>query len=252
MANREAKDTPEADDSRGAPKDSWLSKIKRHWGWAALGGTILAALIFGYWWMFMRGRVTTDDAYVKADTASISSRIQGSVTKVHVENDTAVEAGDVLVEMDPSDYKVAVDAATAMVDRIEAEMRAAEMELSILDRSTAAQVRQAQAKLDQLKQDQVAKTEDLREAEKKRGAAQADLDNAQREFARFDTLYREGYTSQEKRDDALTNAKKAKSALEALNAQIRSLRASRGGAQQQVDQAMAKQTWPRLICSVTR
>ena len=43
----------------------------------------------------------------------ISARVGGYVTKVNVDDNQAVEAGAVLVEIDPKDYQVAVDRAKA-------------------------------------------------------------------------------------------------------------------------------------------
>jgi len=90
---------------------------------------VLVACIAGffYWWMFRRNFVSTDDAYARADSAQISSRVPATVARVLVENDFAVSAGQPLVELDPADYKVAVDRARAVLDQDEAELRGAEI-----------------------------------------------------------------------------------------------------------------------------
>ncbi len=69
----------------------------------------------GYWWFFLKGRVTTDDAYVVVDIASVSSRINGTVSAVLVENDQFVNKGQVLVELDPRDNRVSVDEAQGVL-----------------------------------------------------------------------------------------------------------------------------------------
>ena len=71
---------------------------KKKWAlYSVIGGVVLGLLgLGGYWWFFMRGRVSTDDAYVVVDIASISSRIKGTVLTVFVENDQFVEKGRIL------------------------------------------------------------------------------------------------------------------------------------------------------------
>jgi membrane fusion protein (multidrug efflux system) len=66
----------------------------------------------GYDW-FVEGRfiVSTDDAYVEADTATIAARVAGHIVAAPVLNNARVRAGDVLVRIDDGDYRLAVQAA---------------------------------------------------------------------------------------------------------------------------------------------
>lgn len=61
--------------------------------------------------------VSTDDAYVDGTIGLVASRIQGTVTKVYVEDNWRVKAGDPLVQLDPTDYRVQVAEARAQLDR---------------------------------------------------------------------------------------------------------------------------------------
>ena len=67
---------------------------------------------WGYGW-FTEGRflVSTDDAYVGANTVIVSPKITGYVADVLVKNNQEVRAGDVLARIDAGDYRLAVDAA---------------------------------------------------------------------------------------------------------------------------------------------
>src|SRR5215475_10841157 len=56
---------------------------------------------------------STDDAQVDAHLYPISARISGHVTRVCVDDNEYVKKGTVLVEIDPTDYQVAVDQAKA-------------------------------------------------------------------------------------------------------------------------------------------
>ena len=54
----------------------------------------------------------------------VSARVPGTILKVLVDNDFAVQTGQPLIELDPADYKVAVDRAKAALDGDEAELKA--------------------------------------------------------------------------------------------------------------------------------
>src|SRR5262245_6110949 len=61
--------------------------------------------------------VTTENAYVGAETAQITSQIEGGIAKVHVSDTQAVHAGDVLVSIDTRDAQLAVLRAEADYQR---------------------------------------------------------------------------------------------------------------------------------------
>jgi membrane fusion protein (multidrug efflux system) len=56
---------------------------------------------------------STDDAYVKADGITVSSKLSGYVRTVNVRDNQPVKPGDLLVEVDPTDYRIRVTQATA-------------------------------------------------------------------------------------------------------------------------------------------
>ncbi|WP_423863247.1 HlyD family secretion protein [Bradyrhizobium sp.] len=58
---------------------------------------------------------STDDAYVKADTTRLSSRVAGEILTVAVNDFQRVKAGDLLVQIDPADYAAQVAQAEAGV-----------------------------------------------------------------------------------------------------------------------------------------
>jgi membrane fusion protein (multidrug efflux system) len=60
-------------------------------------------------WNYVHSYESTDDAQIDGHIDPISSRIDGTVIRVHVEDDDRVRKGDLLVEIDPRDYDVAVE-----------------------------------------------------------------------------------------------------------------------------------------------
>jgi membrane fusion protein, multidrug efflux system len=57
--------------------------------------------------------VSTDDAYVQADTVTVVPKVAAYVATLHVSDNTAFNAGQLLVELDPRDYLVALNTAVA-------------------------------------------------------------------------------------------------------------------------------------------
>ena len=139
---------------------------------------MLAGGYYGYDW-FTTGRymVSTDDAYVGGDIATISSKLSGYVGTVNVVANQTVKAGDPLITLDDGDYKIARDQAQAQIDtahltlnRIDAQITGAEASLAQAKAQKLALVAgQKNAQLAQQRAESLAKTS---------VASQADLDKA--------------------------------------------------------------------------
>lgn len=78
------------------------------------------------WWTEARFLEETDDAYLAADSATVSPRIAGQVSEVLVADNRRVRRGDVLVRLDDRDLRVALRSA-------EADLAAANADLAALD-----------------------------------------------------------------------------------------------------------------------
>jgi membrane fusion protein (multidrug efflux system) len=81
---------------------------------AAFGFIALATLRWDEWVGDAKIQ-TTNDAYVRADLARLSSRVAGEVLTVTVSDFERVKAGDLLVQIDPADYEAQVAQAEAGV-----------------------------------------------------------------------------------------------------------------------------------------
>src|SRR5689334_14564306 len=76
----------------------------------------VAGLVFGVrTWLYNRGHVTTDDAFVTSDIVPVSAKVAGNVTAVRVKDNQRVKAGDLLVQLDDSTYQADVRQAEANV-----------------------------------------------------------------------------------------------------------------------------------------
>ena len=70
---------------------------------------IAVAVGAGSWWfLVLRGSETTDDAYVAGNIVPVMPQVAGNVLSLHVEDTQLVQAGIPLVELDPTDAKLAL------------------------------------------------------------------------------------------------------------------------------------------------
>jgi len=74
----------------------------------------------------------TDDAQVDGDLYQVSARVAGQVTKVYVEDNQAVKAGDLIAEIDPKDFEVALEQAQANLASAEAAAIQANVNVPII------------------------------------------------------------------------------------------------------------------------
>jgi membrane fusion protein (multidrug efflux system) len=108
----------------------------------------LVLLVAGLeYWEASLGVVKTDNAQTQGDLAPISSRIPGTVVNVNVVENQRVTAGTVLVELDATDYRLALDHATLQLSAARAQVEAARAALAAQQRQFASSLTVAQAAL---------------------------------------------------------------------------------------------------------
>ena len=103
----------------------------------------VAALIGGGLYLHGKGKETTDDAFVECHVANVAPRMQGQVLHVLVRDNQAVNAGDVLIELDERDATARAHAAKADLESAEATLAAANAQLTLAQHSVDAGLRQA-------------------------------------------------------------------------------------------------------------
>lgn len=146
---------------------------------AVLGlGIVGAGGWYGHdWYVNGRHTVTTDDAYVRADTTVLAAKVVGYVTEVTARDNAAVKAGDVLARIDEGDYRIAVESAAARIATQDATIRRIEAQVV----AQAAAIAQARAQLGAVEADTQRVTAALSRAQRlvtQEFASQAALDTA--------------------------------------------------------------------------
>jgi membrane fusion protein, multidrug efflux system len=144
-----------------------------------LGALAIAGLFF---WLHARQFETTDDAQVDAHLNSISSRVEGTIVRVYVEDNQMVKPGDLLVDLDPRDYQVSLDQALAQLSQARSMVFAEQPNVPLTQvenvtniSSGEADVANAQAALAAARRDRESFAAKLAEAQANSAKAQADL-----------------------------------------------------------------------------
>lgn len=100
---------------------------------AGAGLAVLAAAAWYSWdyWTVGRFQVSTDDAYVKADSTTIAPKVSGYLDAVLVGDNERVKAGQVLARIDDRDYRVALDQAKSDVAAADAAIASKQAMLEV-------------------------------------------------------------------------------------------------------------------------
>ncbi|WP_130803209.1 efflux RND transporter periplasmic adaptor subunit [Acinetobacter ihumii] len=166
--------------------DTMKSKRKKLLGYFALI-VIIAAILYAIWAVFFNNSISTDNAYVGAENAQITSMVNGQVAKVWVSDTAQVKQGEVLVEIDHRDATIALAQAQA--------------ELAKAKR----QYQQSSANSSSLNSQVVVRDDEINSAKAQVAKAQTDVDKAKQDYDRRASLAATGAISKEE----LTSAQSA-------------------------------------------
>jgi len=215
----------------------------------AIVAVVIVVLGASVWLWATAGRETTDDAQVDAHVTPVAARVGGTVIEVPVKENQQVEAGTVLVVIDPRDYQVALEKARAEVATAEADAAAARVNIPIT--STAATgnvsnarggVEQAEAGIDTAQRGIEAATARLATAQARQREAEANAARTAKDVERFKGLLAKDEIAQQQYDAAVAAADAARAAADSAKAQVQEAQAGISVAQSQLMQARAGHT----------
>lgn len=202
-------------------------------------GALAAGALYGAYALYEYQTVgrylqETEDAYVKADGVTISSKLGGYVRRIAVSENQAVEQGMLLVQIDPTDYNTRLAQSTAQVDVARATESAAVAAIQEAQSATG----QARAALQ---------------------ASQRDLAYLNGEVARMRPLVASGAEPRQAFDQLVANRDKAaadvsakQAALAAANDRVVSARAQAGQSTAQIKAAQAQREAASTDLATTR
>jgi membrane fusion protein, multidrug efflux system len=180
---------------------------------------VVVLLVVGFFvYRYVSSYESTDDAQVDGHINSISPRISGHVVKLNITDNQYVQAGTVLVEVDPADYQVAHDRAQAEFEDAQATAAAAGVNVPITSVNTSSQMSSAEADVASARAGIAAARQQFDAAKAQRDQAEANDVKAQNDLGRYKQLVDKQEISQQQYDQAVAAAKASTAAVEAARA----------------------------------
>ena len=217
------------------------STPNRRTRWILAGGLVLVAVAVAAW-VHLAGRESTDDAQIDGHIAPIAAKVSGLVAVVRVRDNQQVNAGDVLVEIDPRDLQVALAKAEADLAEARAVAEGARSGVSVNTTAAASQLTGARAEeenahagVDMASQDIESSRAKLASAEARQREAEASLEKAFKDKARLEPLVAKEEVSKQQFDLVVATEQAARASLD-------SARASVVEAQKAIDMAQSRKS----------
>jgi len=189
---------------------------------------LLLAIVAGglFVWHYYSIRESTDDAQIDGHIDPVSPRVGGTVVQVKFDNNQYVSAGSVMVQLDPTDYAIALQRANAELADAQAQAAAAQTGVPITTVGTSSQTSVAEANLISAEKEADAAKARVAEAEANYNKVAADL-------KRYQQLIGKDEISRQQYDTAVA-------AEQAAAATVAAARSNLAAAQSRIAQAQAQ------------
>jgi membrane fusion protein (multidrug efflux system) len=228
-----AQDRPTASDQATNETKRVPRKLNRRlWFLLVLGVVIISGAT--YWFVSNAGYESTDDSAIEAHVIQVSPKVSAHVKAVHFDDNYQVKRGDLIIELDPRDYEVALASASASLASSQSKLTEADAQRIV-----------AQAGLGQAKADLA--------------SAQASAENSVSDFNRNQQLYKTHVIDRREYDASAAQAKTAAASVESAakrvasqEAQVRLASAQYVTASAEVKQAESQTQQAQLQLSYTK
>jgi len=173
-----------------------------------IAAVLLLALLLGGWYLhFIFPYESTDDAFITGHIISISSRVDGHVTKVHIADNQWVNSGDLLVELDGRDFQARLDMELAAVAAAEASVEEGRAQINV---------------------------------------AAADAKRTQKDVERYQSLISSGGITQQQLDHTAAESQAASARLESANKRVAVANARLAEARAQAEQGKLNLSYTKI------
>ena len=177
---------------------------------------------------------STDDAFVEGRIISIAPRVSGPVTNLLIDDNQPVKKGELLLEIDPNDYRVALDQAKAKLAEAEAKLKITDHDIT----KNESNVSQA--------------VDDTSSAKSK-------LDFAQKDYKRYNDMYKTGVVSKQDYDRSskelevsTSNFQSSNNRANAMKSELKSTIAKSESVQAEIKRLQAEVEQAELNLSYTK
>jgi membrane fusion protein (multidrug efflux system) len=182
----------------------------------------------------------TDDAQVDGNLYQVSSRVAGQVIKVYVDDNQTVQAGQLLVEVDPKDYEVALEQAEANLASAEAQYVQATVNVPITRITTGTTVTNARSDVRGSSASVAQAQKQIEVAQARVDQAKANAEKARLDVERYTPLVQKDVISKQQFDAAVAQAAATRASVLESEAQVLSAQEALRQAQQRLAQSNAQ------------
>ncbi len=190
---------------------------------AILGiATLLAVLAATAWAVYAQGYEATDDAQVDGHLNVVSARISGTTAAVYVSDNQTVEAGQPLVDLEPSEQKIAYAQAKAQYDQAVALLNAQLPSVGITQADNSAAAITGDAQVLQAKAAFAGASQDLASAQAKLAEAEAIRSRDDAELGRYEQLFQSGTISRQDYERSIAAARSSEANVNVAKASVAS------------------------------
>ncbi|HEY9780610.1 MAG TPA: HlyD family secretion protein [Leptolyngbyaceae cyanobacterium] len=230
------------------PKNKQKRKLPKALILAGLGAIAIVSGITGYhWWQYASVHESTEDAYIRGNVHPVSSRINGTVASVLVDDNQQVKEGQLLVKLDPSDYQVQSQQSQAALEAAQRQANAAQSNINYASKNAQGNITQAQGNISNAQAAVATAQAAVKEAQAGIPAAgaqvaqaNANLQNLEVDYKRYQNLYQSGAIARQQLDSARTAYQVAVAEKNTAMQSVAQAEAKLAQAQQSVAEAQAK------------
>jgi membrane fusion protein, multidrug efflux system len=212
---------------------------------------VVVVIGIGSMWVFTEGvNPSTEDAQVDGHSVVISPRVPGYVQQMLVDDNTIVRQGDLMIQLDPADYRARVEQAHAALEVARARAASLEITVPFTEGTTASATSAAAAQLAADESDltratatyQQQSTAELHFAEANIAARKAELDKADMDVKRTNSLAEQSEISRQQYDAYVAVSQVARNEWQAAQERLEATRHEAEAAQASQEIARAKVT----------
>ncbi len=241
---------PPKDTDKAKPGETPAAKARRTFLIVLV--VLLLVLVAGFFYWRSTFTENTDDAQVDGDLYQVSARVSGQIIKVNVTDNQKVNQGDVIADIDPRDYQVALEQAQAQLDNSKASFVQANSNVPITSVQTRTQLSTSGS-------DVTTAQASVAQAQKQVGASQARVDQAkanalkaQLDVDRYTPLVAKDVISKQQFDQAVAQAAANNGALLEAQQNVVANQAAVAQAQSRLnsarsDEQQARENGPKQI-----
>lgn len=235
-------------EARGQPGSRKEPRFRRRTRWIMALAPII--LIVGGYFVYLKYfayRESTDDAQIDGHINPVAAKVAGHVVSLKVRDNQFVQAGTVVVQIDPRDYVVALEKAKADLAAAQAIAEAAQTQVPITSTTTSSQVSLAGAGVEQAESIRAAALKEVETARARLESMQARVRETQANYTkavqdleRFKLLIAKDEISKQQYDTAVAAVDATRAARDSAHAAVEEAGRAIEAGQARVAQAEAR------------